>query len=167
MNINKRNLILDNSIEEKIKNDFIFLKEFSNKEVTLKIENEKDCFKFKLFFDINGKDCISETRASTIRDGVFRLKNKAKKILLSESRKFHNAESIRTMEIKDEKKYEFNYINLGSIDKPIGEKDTKNFMIQNKLDIIMFENIDKDNCLCVMQRKKDNFNLYITNYSID
>lgn len=167
MNINKRNLVLNNSMEENIRKNFIFLEEFSKKEVTLKIENEKDCFKFKLFFDIDGKDCICETRASNLRDGIFRLKNKSKKIIFSESRKFHNSESIRTIEVKEEKKYEFKYIHLNSIDKPIGEKDIKNFMIQNKVDIIMFENIDKSNCLCIMQRKKDEFYLYITNYSID
>lgn len=166
MNIDEKNLVLDNSTIEKINDDFIFLEEFSKKESTLKINKEKDCFKFKLFFDINGKNSIVETKSSNLRDGIFRIKNKAKKIISSENRKYHNAETIRKIEVKDEIKYEFNYIHLNSIDKPIGELDVKHFMLQNKIDIIMFENIDKDNCLCVMQRKKGDFNLYITDISI-
>lgn len=170
MNITIRNFVVDEFLKENIMENFDFLEEFSQKEITLKIESEKDCFKFKIFFDIDGANCISETRASNLKDGIFRLKNKVKKIIFSNQRKFKNAESIRTLEVEYDKKnkeHEFKYINLNSIDKPIGEKDAKNFMVENRLDEIMFKNIDKDNALCIMKRTKKDFQLYITDYFIN
>lgn len=169
MNIISRNFILEDTLKERIIKDFNFLEEFSNKEITLKIESEKDCFKLKIFFDIDGCNCISETRASNLKDGIFRLKNKAKKIIFSNQKKLKHSESIRKLAIDNntKKEYEFNYINLYSIDKPIGEKDAKNFMLENRLDEIMFENIDKNNSLCIIKKEKMNFNLYITNYFIN
>ena len=86
---------------------------------------------------------------------------------MSEQRKYKNMDSIRTMSIEKDVKYEFKYINLNSIDKPIEETDAKSFMLENKIDTVMFINIDKDYSLCIMQRKKDNFDLYITNYCIN
>lgn len=166
MNIYEKNLNLDTETKNQLEEQFLFLKDCSNKEVTLRIEGEKDCFKFKIFFDIDNKDCIVDTRAANLRDGIFRLKNKTKKVITSEQRKLKNMESIRTMEIKKDKEYEFKYINLNSIDKPIEEKDAKQFMLQNKIDTVMFINIDKDYCLSILQRKKDKFDLYISNYCI-
>ena len=169
MNIKTKNITLNEHSIEYIEETFYFLNEFSKKEVTLKIEEERDCFKFKIFFDIDNCNCISETRAFNLRDGIFRLKNKVKKIIFSNERKLKNSVSIRTLNTETDKKkeHEFKYINLYSIDKPIGEKDAKNFVIENKINEIMFENIDKDNRLCIMKREKADFSLYITDYNIE
>lgn len=170
MNIYNKNLDLNIKTQEQLNNTFLFLNDCSQKETTLRIEGEKEYIKFKLFFDIDKKDCIVETRAHNLKDGVFRLKNKAKKVIMSEQRRLKHMESIRTINTEKDKskeiEYEFNYIYLRTIDKPIEEKDAKSFMLENKLDTIMFANIDKDCSLCIMQRKKNNFNLYITNYCI-
>lgn len=167
MNISTRNLDLNIEKEERLEESFSFLKDYSNKEITLKIEGDKEYIKFKLFFDINNENHIVKTQSTNFRDGVFRLKNKAKKVIMSEQRKYKNMDSIRTMSIEKDVKYEFKYINLNSIDKPIEETDAKSFMLENKIDTVMFINIDKDYSLCIMQRKKDNFDLYITNYCIN
>ena len=167
MNIYEKNLNLDIETKERLEKDFLFLESYSNKETTLRIEGDNDWFKLKIFFKIDNKDYVVETRATNLKDGIFRLKNKTKKVITSEHRKFKNMDSIRTLEVKEEKEYEFKYLNLNSIDKPIEEKDAKQFMLENRIDTVMFINIDKDYSLCILQRKKDDFKLYISNYCID
>lgn len=169
MNIYEKNLNLDTITKEQLEKNFLFLKDWSKKEITLRIESERDCFKFKIFFDIDNKDYIAETKARKLKDGIFRLQNKTKKIISSELKKLKHMESIRTMciEKEKEKEYEFKYIHLNSIDKPIEEKDVKQFMIQNKINTVMFININKDYSLCIMQRKKNEFNLHISNYKVN
>lgn len=169
MNIYERKLNLDENTKEQVIETFSFLKDCSNKETTLRIEAEKDCFKFKVFFDINGKDCVVETRACKFKDGIYRLKSKTNKVISSEMRKLKNMESIRTINFEEEEKkkeYEFKHIYLNSIDKPIEEKDAKKLLLENKIDTVMFINIDKDYSLSIMQRKKNEFYLYITDYEI-
>ena len=167
MNIYRKNLDLNIETQEQLNDTFSFLNDCSQKETTLRIEGDKECIKLKLFFDIDKKDCIVETRAHNLKDGIFRLKNKAKKVIVSEQRRLKNMESIRTIPIEKEIEYEFKHIYLRTIDKPIEEKDAKSFMLENKLDTIMFINMDKDYSLCIMQRKKCDFSLYITNYCIN
>lgn len=167
MNIKLRNFTLNQIEIERINEKFAFLSEISKKEITLKIESDNDWFKFKIFFDIEGSNCISETRASNLRDGLHRLKKKVNNIISSYQRNLKEAESIRTLNISSNTKpqeYEFKYLNLNSIDKPIGEKDAKSFMLENRLDIILFENIDKDNAICILKREKKDFYLYITSF---
>ena len=167
MNIKTRNFTMSELGIENINEQFDFLNEISKKEVTLKIENDKDWFKFKLFFDIDGNNCVAETRATQLREGIYRLKNKTNKIINSYQRNLKQSESIRTLDINSnekEKEYEFKYRNLDSIDKPIGEKDAKSFILENRIDIIMFENIDKDNSICIMKKERDKFYLYITSF---
>ena len=168
ININQRNLTLDKKSESYIERNFEFLTEYTLNDATLKIENDNSVLKFKIFFEVNGKDCIAETRAGSLRDGIFRLKTKVKKIINSENRKLRNSKSIKFIEEPKQKiEHEFNYITLESIDKPIEEKDAKEFMHQNKINTLMFANINKDYSVCIMQRKKDKFDLYITNYTIN
>lgn len=167
MNIINRGFEIEETIIEQINENFKFLKELSNKEVTLNIHKEKDCYRLKIFFNIDESEYIIDTRSKKLKEGLYRLKTKAMKHLESHNRALKGLESIRKPEKIDRKKnYEFKYSRIETLDKPMQEKDVKKFMLGERISTILFQNLDKDNCLCIMQNLDKEFSLYITDIYI-
>jgi hypothetical protein len=165
--IDEINIKLSDCQISDIYKNLVFLENISKKPINIKVIDDKGFYKMKLFFDIDGCDCKCDTGASEFKDCLFRVKSKSKKIIASEQRRLYNAESIRMTPLKidvPKRVKEFKYKYVDSLDKPAREKDVKNFMLEEKIDLIVFENLDKENSLCIMKKDKGEFELYITDY---
>lgn len=152
-----------------INEKFEFIDNICSKEPRLTIIKEKDCFKFKIVFELENKCFTETTKNLNFKKGISHLKNKTQKTIDNYFHKSYNKDTIRKMvPIKPdtEKEPDLKCHIIESIDKPMTEEDIKQFMFQNRLNIVMFINSNKDEYLCIMKRDKDKFDLYISDYSM-
>lgn len=170
MNIFLKNIELTESMEEFIIESLDFINEFTTKESSFSLINNKNELEFKFIFDIDGKGCTTKIKDVDFKKGMQRLKHKSYKTVMNIVHKPTNKETIRKMiptyEQKDEDS-KITYVKLESLDKPMTEEDAKNIMIEKRINHIIFINIDYENCLSIIHRDKDKFKIYLTDIELN
>ena len=169
MNIFTKNIELTTSMEGLAIKSLDFIDEFSTKESSLSIINNKNEFEFKFIFDVEGKGCITKIKDVDFKKGIQRLRHKSYKTVLNIVRKPVSKETIRKMKPVNEiteKNDKIAYLKIETLEKPMTERDAQDIMIEKRLNDILFINVDYEDCLTIMHRDKDKFKIYITDIEL-
>lgn len=175
MNIIARNIDITESMEDFIEDKLDFINEFSTKEVSLYLTSTKNEIDFKLVFDVNEKGCITKIKDVDFKKGIKRLRHDTYKKIGNIVHKKINKDTIRKMKPilafenkndKDDKNDNIEHFEIQSLEKPMTELDAIDIMLEERLNHILFTNIDCENCLTIIHRKKEKFKVYNTDIII-